>query len=351
MKRWVAIVAMAIGAVLLGGVVAAVATANGGTNPNAYPCTQTQNGNGAHGMGGSTATCSTNNGDLQGSGANGTPQPSGGNPNQVCNGDPSGHSDSGHGANYDGPYESVCPSGPSLNGNGKGNAVGKPCAGCVGNADDKQPKGQLPGGNDPNAGYECDRNHGVGRSNPAHTRPCGANASTPPPTTTTVTTSTTTTRSTTVTTTTAATTTVTRTTPPSTTGAVAPTTGATTTVTRTTPPSTTVALTPAAPAAPPSGGAGTTTTQVTTQSTPSTPAPTPSTPVTTTSSVAGSTKTTGTFAPPAQAPKTKGTFAPPAQTPKTALPFTGLPVWLVALIGGAAILLGALTLRLAGGPR
>jgi hypothetical protein len=57
----------------------------------------------------------------------------------------------------------------SLNGNGGGAAVGKPCAGCVGKADNKNPKGQAPNGTDHNAGYECDRNHGVGRSNPAHT--------------------------------------------------------------------------------------------------------------------------------------------------------------------------------------
>ena len=30
-------------------------------------------------------------------------------------------------------------------------------------------KGQYPNGTDHNAGYECDRNHGIGRSNPAHT--------------------------------------------------------------------------------------------------------------------------------------------------------------------------------------
>jgi hypothetical protein len=46
---------------------------------------------------------------------------------------------------------------------------GKPCAGCVGNADDKNPPGQFP--NDPNAGYECDRNQGIGQGNPAHS-PC-----------------------------------------------------------------------------------------------------------------------------------------------------------------------------------
>jgi len=68
-----------------------------------------------------------------------------------------------------GPYCSTRDGSPSGNGNGGGKATGKPCAGCVGKADNKNPKGQLPGGSDHNAGYECDRNHGIGRSNPAHT--------------------------------------------------------------------------------------------------------------------------------------------------------------------------------------
>src|SRR5205823_6238733 len=61
---------------------------------------------------------------------------------------------------------------PSGNGNGKGKATGKPCAGCVGKADNKNPPGQEkadPAGTFPNNGYECDRNHGIGRTNPAHT--------------------------------------------------------------------------------------------------------------------------------------------------------------------------------------
>lgn len=56
---------------------------------------------------------------------------------------------------------------------GKSASSGRPCDGCVGNADDKAPPGQAVNGvldgSDPNAGYECDRNHGVGRGNPAHT--------------------------------------------------------------------------------------------------------------------------------------------------------------------------------------
>ena len=48
-------------------------------------------------------------------------------------------------------------------------AGGKPCVGCVGNADDKNPKGQMPNASlDGNNGYECDKNKGVGPGNPAH---------------------------------------------------------------------------------------------------------------------------------------------------------------------------------------
>jgi hypothetical protein len=91
---------------------------------------------------------------------------------QVCDGDPNNAQGAG------GNYENTCPAGPSQNGAGDGNANGKPCAGCVGNADDKNPKGQAPDGpNDHNNGYECDRkgqgenqgNNGVGWGNPAHT--------------------------------------------------------------------------------------------------------------------------------------------------------------------------------------
>src|SRR3954463_12479405 len=85
---------------------------------------------------------------------------------------------SGHGANTHGPYDSTRSGAPSLNGNGGGQAVGKPCAGCVGKADNKNPQGQMPNGSDNNAGYECDRNHGIGRTNPAHT---GCTSTTPPP--------------------------------------------------------------------------------------------------------------------------------------------------------------------------
>jgi LPXTG-motif cell wall-anchored protein len=78
-----------------------------------------------------------------------------------------------------GPYCSTRDGSPSGNGNGGGKATGKPCAGCVGKADNKNPKGQNPNGSDNNAGYECDRNHGVGRTNPAHTGCTGT--TTPPP--------------------------------------------------------------------------------------------------------------------------------------------------------------------------
>jgi hypothetical protein len=96
----------------------------------------------------------------------------------------------GNGANTHGPYDSTRDGSASGNGNGGGEAVGKPCAGCVGKADNKNPKGQLPGPQDGNKGYECDSNHGIGRTNPAHT---GCKSTTTTPTTTTITTTTNTT--------------------------------------------------------------------------------------------------------------------------------------------------------------
>lgn len=99
--------------------------------------------------------------------ASATPPAQGGNPNAACDG--THHSDTDHGANRRGAYDETCDGSPSKNGSGKGAAAGKPCAGCVGNADDKNPKGQAPSGKDHNAGYECDRNQGVGKTNPAHT--------------------------------------------------------------------------------------------------------------------------------------------------------------------------------------
>jgi len=92
---------------------------------------------------------------------------------------PRSHADqNGGGANHPGPYDSTRSGLPSGNGNGTGKATGKPCAGCVGKADNKNPKGQYPNGSDHNAGYECDRNHGIGRTNPAHT---GCRPTPPPP--------------------------------------------------------------------------------------------------------------------------------------------------------------------------
>src|SRR6266568_4187751 len=87
---------------------------------------------------------------------------------------------SGNGANVHGPYDSTRDGSASQNGKGDGKAGGKPCAGCVGKADNKNPPGQLPGGSDNNAGYECDRNQGVGQGNPAHTS-CTESVPSPPP--------------------------------------------------------------------------------------------------------------------------------------------------------------------------
>lgn len=95
---------------------------------------------------------------------------------------PSNADFSGNGANVPGPYVSTRDGSPSQNGNGTGETNGRPCAGCVGKADNKNPPGQQPGGSDADSGYECDSNHGVGRGNPAHTS-CTP-AETPPSTTT-----------------------------------------------------------------------------------------------------------------------------------------------------------------------
>jgi hypothetical protein len=118
-------------------------------------------------------------GNGNGGGSNSTATAGPGNSGQGCDG--THHSDTGHGANQGGPYDNTCDGSPSGNGNGNGQATGKPCAGCVGNADDKNPKGQMPNGSDHNAGYECDRNHGIGRTNPAHTGCQTTTTVTPPP--------------------------------------------------------------------------------------------------------------------------------------------------------------------------
>jgi hypothetical protein len=82
---------------------------------------------------------------------------------------PSTADDNGTGANVNGPYDSTRDGSASENGNDGGNATGKPCAGCVGKADNKNPPGQQPGPEDHNNGYECDGNNGIAKTNPAHT--------------------------------------------------------------------------------------------------------------------------------------------------------------------------------------
>ena len=86
----------------------------------------------------------------------------------------------GSGANQPGPYDPNGVGEPSGNGRSESNNGNRPCAGCVGSADDKNPPGQLPGGSDPNKGYECDENQGVGKTNPAHSG-CGSTTTTTPP--------------------------------------------------------------------------------------------------------------------------------------------------------------------------
>lgn len=99
-----------------------------------------------------------------------------------CNG--THHSKTGHGANddqYPHAYSETCnEADPAPSGNGapsESDPSGVPCAGCVGNADDKNPPGQAPDAqHDGNNGYECDRkgeedggNNGIAFGNPAHT--------------------------------------------------------------------------------------------------------------------------------------------------------------------------------------
>jgi hypothetical protein len=107
-------------------------------------------------------------------GRNGSPAVGGGQPSgDVTKPQPLSNADlNAGGANNGGNCGAYCSTrdgSPSLNGNGGGKQVGQPCAGCVGKADNKNPKGQAPNGSDHNKGYECDANHGIGRSNPAHT--------------------------------------------------------------------------------------------------------------------------------------------------------------------------------------
>ena len=99
---------------------------------------------------------------------------------QDCNG--THHSKTGHGANddqYPHAYSETCDE-DIASGNGapsESDPSGRPCAGCVGNADDKNPPGQAPDAqHDGNNGYECDRkgdedggNNGIAFGNPAHT--------------------------------------------------------------------------------------------------------------------------------------------------------------------------------------
>jgi hypothetical protein len=97
-------------------------------------------------------------------------------PAPTCPNDKKGGDNTGHGANNGSVYDSTCDGRPSQNGQGGGGATGRPCMGCVGNADDKNPgnnngNGQYPGPKNDrkNRGYECDDNNGVGKGNPAHT--------------------------------------------------------------------------------------------------------------------------------------------------------------------------------------
>lgn len=158
LRRTAALLAASALLAALGGLAGAPALADPG------------NGKGSHAASGEKGRSDHSSGNRGTSGDPSQPQP------------PSNADFSGHGANRHGAYDSTRDGTPSLNGNGGGEANGKPCAGCVGRADNKNPKGQAPNGSDHNAGYECDRNSGVGRGNPAHTG-CREAPPTKPPTT------------------------------------------------------------------------------------------------------------------------------------------------------------------------
>ena len=133
------------------------------------------NGNGRGGdQGGGNSANQGGNGANQG-GGNGANQ--GG--NGANQGGGNGANQGGSGANQPGPYDPSGVGQPSGNGKSDDNNGKRPCAGCVGNADDKNPRGQLPGGSDHNKGYECDANQGVGKTNPAHSG-CGTSTTTTP---------------------------------------------------------------------------------------------------------------------------------------------------------------------------
>ena len=174
------------GFVAVGG--AAYADSNQGANGNAGGNSASAHDNG-HGNDDSktvdTATTTASDSSDHSTGTAGTS----GNPTQpqpTSNADQ--NSGGANGQCPDGAYCSTRDGSASGNGNGNGKATGKPCAGCVGKADNKNPKGQQPGGSDHNAGYECDRNHGIARTNPAHTG-CTSGSTPPPPCSSTSTTS------------------------------------------------------------------------------------------------------------------------------------------------------------------
>jgi hypothetical protein len=86
---------------------------------------------------------------------------------------PKANNGNGGGANQNCGAYCADPGAPSMNGNGGGNAGGKPCAGCVGNADNKNPPGQFKNAGDHNHGYESscgirEKNNGIAKGNPAH---------------------------------------------------------------------------------------------------------------------------------------------------------------------------------------
>lgn len=79
-------------------------------------------------------------------------------------------------------YDSTCDGAASGNGNDRAGGSARPCAGCVGAADNKNPPGQAPDASDHNNGYECDGNNGLGKGKDEQSRGNPAHTGCPPPT-------------------------------------------------------------------------------------------------------------------------------------------------------------------------
>jgi hypothetical protein len=144
---------------------------NAGANSNAGGNASSNSG-GNSGAGGSSTPPDDSNAGGNAGGGGGNPNSSGGSGGN--NGDPAGEGDCDqNGEGPGGAYDATCDGTHQNPGPGNSDdSPGKPADGTVGQADNKNPRGQQPGGSDHNKGYECEpgsTNKGVGKGNPAHT--------------------------------------------------------------------------------------------------------------------------------------------------------------------------------------